>query len=788
MASRSSSFFIQTSSGDHVGVAPRLGGGVDIYTLSVGSGTWAGPETPFGSESDVVGVALIELADQSQELVTFDGGRLLHYTLAPGQRWHGFETLPGDQPVLSGPAFIQSNVGGADGYEAVAAVQGGLAHWHRTSADASWTGPEVFAAGSFAGVSLIQSNYGGGNLEVIALEADHLVHFSRDSATMAWTRVEVPTVSARVSGPPGFIQSGGGQQGDFEIVAPLSGGGLAHYRRENEDKEAWQAPTRFGAVEASAAALIQNSAGQLEAMALGPDRSLTRFVRDQGTGQWSQADVAKVEPCDPATAGRAAPPTSLEMVGIHAAVLQTGNVVYFAFTDDMSGGVSRVFDPADATLSMPSGGGNQFCSGHAFLPDGRLFVAGGHSPEEETKSIHLFDPIANAWSQEPYMPRGRWYPTCTALPDGRVMVISGSTVSGSEDSADINNTLAFYDPTPADRQQRLTPEIPLPSPWSTSASFTGFPTIDMYPFVFVLPSGQLFVHSRDTTRTYDTASDTWGSEIRAVYPYSRTYPGEGSAVLLTLSAAGGYGAKILAIGGGGADPDQLTEDTPATNTAEIIDMSVQQPAWRSTAPMNSAAVLVDAVLLPDGKVFAAGGSATGRANLAAHLLLTTEIFDPATETWASMCGIRVPRGYHGTAILLPDGRVAMAGKDGMFQVDIMMYPERRIELFSPPYMFATDRPAITDMPAQITYGATFSISYTSTADVHRVVLMRPGSVTHQINMEQRLIEVEHTRPSPTTLSVTAPPNPNIAPPGHYMCFLLNDADVPSVASFTLLTT
>ena len=155
------------------------------------------------------------------------------------------------------------------------------------------------------------------------------------------------------------------------------------------------------------------------------------------------------------------------------------------------------------------------------------------------------------------MPRGRWYPTCTALPDGRVMVISGSTESGSESSEAINNTLALYDPTPADPQQRLTPEVPLPSPWSTSTSFTDFPTIDMYPFVFVLPSGQLFVHSRDTTRSYDTASDTWGPEIRAVYPYSRTYPGEGSAVLLPLSAASGYGAKILAIGGGGADPDQL---------------------------------------------------------------------------------------------------------------------------------------------------------------------------------------------------------------------------------------
>jgi hypothetical protein len=102
-------------------------------------------------------------------------------------------------------------------------------------------------------------------------------------------------------------------------------------------------------------------------------------------------------------------------------------------------------------------------------------------------------------------------------------------------------------------------------------------------------------------------------------------------------------------------------------------------------------------------------------------------------------------------------------------------------------MFAAERPVITQMPDQITYDTAFTVGYSSTLDVHRVVLMRPGSVTHQVNMEQRLIEVEHSHPSPARLSVTAPPNPNVAPPGYYMCFLINENDAPSVAAFTLLS-
>lgn len=51
-----------------------------------------------------------------------------------------------------------------------------------------------------------------------------------------------------VSGIPGFIQSRFGTKGNFEIVAPLAAGGLAHYWRDNDTPGLpWHGPIVFGA-------------------------------------------------------------------------------------------------------------------------------------------------------------------------------------------------------------------------------------------------------------------------------------------------------------------------------------------------------------------------------------------------------------------------------------------------------------------------------------------------------------------------------------------------------------
>jgi hypothetical protein len=237
------------------------------------------------------------------------------------------------------------------------------------------------------------------------------------------------------------------------------------------------------------------------------------------------------------------------------------------------------------------------------------------------------------------------------------------------------------------------------------------------------------------------------------------------------------------VGGGGVNPEALGQFTPATNTAEILDLGDPPPAWRFTQPMQAARVMPDAVLLPDRTVVVIGGSATGKADVGIDPVLETELFDPVSETWTPMCPIRVPRLYHATAILLPSGQVLLAGKDGLFNAPPYNYPEHRIELFSPPYLFRGPRPQITGAPGAAGYDSGITIQSPDASSVEAVALLRPGSVTHSFNMEQRYVGLGITAQSAGQLTVETPPNPNVAPPGYYLLFLLNGAGVPSVGEF-----
>ena len=63
-------------------------------------------------------------------------------------------------------------------------------------------------------------------------------------------------------------------------------------------------------------------------------------------------------------------------------------------------------------------------------------------------------------------------------------------------------------------------------------------------------------------------------------------------------------------------------------------------------------------LLPDGKVLVAGGSHPVRID--SSIYTTTEIFDPATNSWSPGPELSEPRTNH-SATLLPDGRVLLIG-------------------------------------------------------------------------------------------------------------------------------
>ena len=181
-------------------------------------------------------------------------------------------------------------------------------------------------------------------------------------------------------------------------------------------------------------------------------------------------------------------------------------------------------------------------------------------------------------------------------------------------------------------------------------------------------------------------------------------------------------------------------------------------------------------MLADGSVLAVGGGLTPNFS---NPVRTPELFNPDTRTWKDMAPQVAPRMYHSTTLLLPDGRVLSAGHDkGSYGTTV--------EIYSPPYLFKGARPTISSAPSSLGYGAGFSVGTPNAAGIDTVALVRPGSVTHGVDFDQRYVPMSFNA-SGGSLSVTAPPNGNTAPPGWYMLFLVSAAGIPSVASWVHLT-
>ena len=93
----------------------------------------------------------------------------------------------------------------------------------------------------------------------------------------------------------------------------------------------------------------------------------------------------------------------------------------------------------------------------------------------------------------------------------------------------------------------------------------------------------------------------------------------------------------------------------------VIDMNAATPAWRTTASMAFRRSYQNMTLLPDGTVLASGGMTTSDGTDLSKAVLPAEIWNPDTETWTTVAPLQNGREYHSTALLLPDGRVLMAG-------------------------------------------------------------------------------------------------------------------------------
>ena len=429
--------------------------------------------------------------------------------------------------------------------------------------------------------------------------------------------------------------------------------------------------------------------------------------------------------------------TNLPVFPVHNHLLPNGKLMLWgrnAITDLYS------WDPATQGLTqLPGVGYDVFCAGHAFLADGRLLVPGGHIADSVgLAKTSLYNASTNSWSTAPDMNAGRWYPTVTTLPNGDALVVSG----------DIDTTVGVN---------------PLPQVYQTATNtwrdLTGAQLVQpTYPMMFVAPNGKVIdVAPTMVTRYLDTSgTGTWTTVANHQFFTWRHY---GSAVMYAEG-------KILVVGG----------SDPPTATAEVIDLNVPSPAWRTVAPMSVARRHLNATLLPDGTVLVTGGTyGPGHTNETTPVF-SAELWNPATETWTTLASASVPRFYHSSAVLLPDGRVVTNGGDNITD----------LEAFSPPYLFKGARPTLSGVPALMGYGQRWPVQSPQAADIRKVTLIRLPSVTHAFDQNQRMNVLQFTAGT-SAIEITMPANANLAPPGHYMLFAVNSSGVPSMGAFVRIS-
>jgi galactose oxidase-like protein/Big-like domain-containing protein/Kelch motif protein/FG-GAP repeat protein len=478
--------------------------------------------------------------------------------------------------------------------------------------------------------------------------------------------------------------------------------------------------------------------------------SLTALSSDvnQNIGYSASVSVifSNASPGNPAQFGMWSGTVSLPNVSVHAALLPGGKVL---MSDGQTlGNAAIVWDPATNLTDQVPAPVNIFCNGLEQMADGRILVVGGHAGGHVGLSAaNIFDPSTESWTRVSDMNFQRWYPTATILSNGHIMVTSGE-MNCAECDVEIQE---IYDP--------------LADSWTplTNAPFF-FP---YYPHVFLLPDGRIIVAADGeapiVSEVLDLNALTW-TDVggQAV---------DGGSTVMYLPG------KFLKLGTS-VDPDLAVRDSVAT--AYVLDMTQSSPTWVPVSSMAFPRTYQNATLLPDGTVLVTGGGSTTDAVGVADAILPAEVWSPDSGNWTTLGSMNAPRLYHSIALLLPDARVLVSG-GGRFNSINETTDQPSAEFFAPPYLFKGPRPTITYAPSMLGYGQNFTVQTPDAAKIAKVSLIRYGTATHAFNMSQGFVPVAFSAGT-GSLTVVSPGNANLAPPGNYMLFLVNNNGVPSIAA------
>ncbi len=533
-----------------------------------------------------------------------------------------------------------------------------------------------------------------------------------------------------------------------------------------------------------------------------------------------------------------------EILAVHAALVPNGplgEVVLFGGDEHWdqqqeskangSWKKTRVYDVATHALvagQVQSPESDVFCSHHVFIGDGRLLIAGGTSewPVSHDGHMHglaflghsrcwLYNPRARKWVEtarlnrnpdQPDEPRsgGRWYPGLAALGDGSALALFGHLDVNDFRHRNVVPERFF----PWQQRWQILPNAlgsagePNTNPPPPEPGEAPIPPGDrrylFFPRAHVLPSGKVFSATPMPVEFESQADGSEGPHFStafdpdtAVFTSPRAIGVDGvdggwnlpATMLPLLPNNGNYNARFLYCAG--TQPRWIDTDAASPNWTNTGN---RDPSLSSRARTYS-----NSVILPTGQICIVGGMATVEPEdpvLQAEIYTpdidwATNSYGPGNGTWSLDASNAInARNYHSTALLLPNGKIWVGGGNvNGSSGNPATVGIRKIELYEPPYVAVANRIAMPTAPSLVQYNQSFDVTIDRPAtEISRVVLVRNSSVTHSTDNDQRMVALEVVSRSGNSIRVKSPPTGNVAPPGYYMLWVIDNAGNPAQAA------
>ncbi|KAL0427011.1 UNVERIFIED_CONTAM: putative aldehyde oxidase Art an 7 [Sesamum latifolium] len=341
---------------------------------------------------------------------------------------------------------------------------------------------------------------------------------------------------------------------------------------------------------------------------------------------------------------------------------------------------------------------------------------------------------------------------------------------------------------------------------------------NLYPFVNLLPDGNLFVFANYKSIILNYKTGETVRNLPDLPGGSRNYPASGMSALLPIDLDTEKNSvpkvEVLICGGNTHEAYTFSDlqqpkrtFLPALKECGKLDLNREDAKWE-IEEMPSRRVMGDMLLLPTGDVLMINGAQAGTSAWDAADIpnLTPVLYSPNKkkgERFQELAPTTIPRMYHSSSIVLPNGQILVAGsntnafyKMQKYHDDFRFPTEVRVEKFSPPYL----DPALEkyrleileeESDKQLKYGGEINVVIGLTEENVKqsnikVTMYSPPFTTHGYAMNQRLLILKVNEVANGHISVVAPPSATLAPPGHYLLFVVHRG-VPSRGMWVHIT-